>query len=82
MSAGKGEEGRSCCAVKQTAVLQTTDSPAVLGGGDVGGGRDVGAPAADNTERGGLVVCREEGEERQTWLASWSHSIHIHQIYQ
>ena len=45
-----------CC---EANCSSTTDSPAVLGGGGVGGGRDMGAPAADNTERGGLVVCRE-----------------------
>ena len=30
----------------------------------MGGGRGVGAPETGNTESGGMVVCREEGEER------------------
>ena len=36
----------------------------MLGGGGVGGGRDVGAPETGNTESGGMVACKEEGEER------------------
>ena len=31
----------------------------------MGGGRGVGAPKSGNTESGGVVACREEGEERQ-----------------
>ena len=42
----------------------TTDSPAVSGGEGVGGGRGVGAPESGNTESGGLVACREQGDER------------------
>ena len=30
----------------------------------MGGGRGVRAPESGNTESGGMVVCREEGEER------------------
>ena len=34
------------------------------GGEGVGRGRGVATPGSGNTESGGLVACREEGEER------------------
>ena len=43
----------SCCVVKQIAVLYIRDSPAVFGGGGVGGGRGVAAPNTGITEDGG-----------------------------
>ena len=50
----------------QSNCSSTTDSPAVLGGEGVGGGRGVRAPESGNTrEWGDGGVYREEGEERQ-----------------
>ena len=36
----------------------------MLGGGGVAVGRGVATPGSGNTESGGMVACREEGEER------------------